>query len=100
MSCIYMELSIGSTFQSKISQTFNNAGWTLFYYFLTLCYSFFSKNCCYDLAAAGNKSATRPPLPPTGCGGAMERNRQKPVGRDKGILTEQQTKGMQQQQYR
>jgi len=29
-------------------------------------------NCtgnCYGLAAASNKSATRPPLPPPGCGG-------------------------------
>jgi len=24
---------------------------------------------CYGLAAAGNKSATRLPLPPSGCGG-------------------------------
>jgi len=24
---------------------------------------------CYGLAAAGNKSATQPPLPPPGCGG-------------------------------
>jgi len=45
------------------------------------------------LAAAGNKSATRPPLPLPGCGGEWKRNRQKLVGRDKGSLTEQQTKG-------
>jgi len=43
-------------------------------------------------AAAGNKSATRPP-PPAGVQRRMERNRQKPVGRDKGSLTAQQTKG-------
>ena len=45
-------------------------------------------------AAAGNKSATRPPLPPAGVRRRMERNRQKPVGRDKGSLTEQQTEGI------
>jgi len=27
------------------------------------------KRSCYSLAVAGNKSATRPPLPPQGCGG-------------------------------
>ena len=42
-----------------------------------------SFSCCYGLAAGGNKSATRP----------LERKRQKPVGRDKGSLTEQQTEG-------
>jgi len=35
----------------------------------------------------------QPPLPPPGCGGEWKENRQKPVGRDKGSLTEQQTKG-------
>jgi len=44
-------------------------------------------------AAAGNKSATRPPLPPPRCGGEWKENRQKLVGRDKGSLTEQQTEG-------
>jgi len=44
-------------------------------------------------AAASNKSATRPPLLPPWCGGEWKENRQKPVGRDKGSLTEQQTKG-------
>jgi len=27
------------------------------------------KSVCYGLAAAGNESAMRPPLPPLGCGG-------------------------------
>ena len=45
------------------------------------------------LAAAGNKSATRPPLPPPGCGGEWKETGRKLVGRDKGSLTEQQTKG-------
>ena len=49
-------------------------------------------------AAAGNKSATRPPLPLPACGGEMERKRQKLVGRDKGSLTEQQTEGKQEQE--
>jgi len=44
-------------------------------------------------AAAGNKSATRPPQPPPGCGGKWKENRQKLVGRDKCSLTEQQTEG-------
>jgi len=48
---------------------------------------------CYGLAAAGKKSAKRPPLSPVGVRRRMERNRQKPVGRDKGSLTEQPTKG-------
>jgi len=48
-------------------------------------------------AAAGNKSATRPPLPPPVCGGEWK-ERQKLVGRDKGSLTEQQTEGKQEQQ--
>jgi len=47
---------------------------------------------CYGLAVAGNKSATRPHLPPPGCGGEWKENRQKLVGWDKGSLTEQQTK--------
>jgi len=45
------------------------------------------------LAAAGNKSATRPPLPPPGCRGEWKDTGRKLVGRDKGSLTEQQTKG-------
>jgi len=44
-------------------------------------------------AAAGNKSATRPPLPLPRCGGEWKENREKLVGRDKGSLTEQQTEG-------
>jgi len=48
---------------------------------------------CYSVAAAGNKSATWLPLPPPGERRRIERNRQKLVGRDKGSLTEQQTKG-------
>jgi len=44
-------------------------------------------------AAAGNKSATRPPLPPLGCGEEWKERGRKLVGRDKGSLTEQQTKG-------
>jgi len=46
-----------------------------------------------DLAAAGNKSATWPPPPPPRCGGEWKETGRKLVGRDKGILTEQQTKG-------
>jgi len=45
------------------------------------------------LAAASNKSATRPPLPPPACGGEWKETGRKLVGRDKGSLTEQQTKG-------
>ena len=48
---------------------------------------------CSGLAAAGNKSAMWPPLPPAGVRRRMGRNRQKLVGRDKGSLTEQQTEG-------
>jgi len=44
-------------------------------------------------AAAGNKSATRPPLPLPGCGGEWKETGRKLVDRDKGSLTEQQTKG-------
>jgi len=44
-------------------------------------------------AAAGNKSTTRPPLPLSGCGGDWKGTGRKLVGRDKGSLTEQQTKG-------
>ena len=45
------------------------------------------------LAAAGNKSATRPPLPPPRCGGEWEE-----TGRNwwvgiRAVLTEQQTEG-------
>jgi len=48
---------------------------------------------CYSLAAARNKSATRPALPP-GAWRRMERKTgKKTVGRDKGSLTEKQTKG-------
>jgi len=37
--------------------------------------------CCYGLAAAGNKRATRPPLPPLGCRGEWkERGRNWWVG--------------------
>ena len=49
-------------------------------------------------AAAGNKSATRPPLPPPACGGEWKETGRKLVGRDKGSLTEQQTEGKQEQQ--
>jgi len=45
------------------------------------------------LAAAGNRSTTRPPLPPLGCGGEWKETGRKLVGRNKGSLTEQQTKG-------
>ena len=45
------------------------------------------------LAAAGNKSATWPPLAPPGCGGEWKRNRQRLVGWDKASLTQQQTEG-------
>jgi len=44
------------------------------------------------LAAAGNKSATRPPLPLPGCGGEWKETGRKLVGREKGSLREQQTK--------
>jgi len=44
-------------------------------------------------AAAGNKSATRPPLPPPRCGGEWKETDRKLVGRDKSSLTEQQTEG-------
>jgi len=39
------------------------------------------------------KSATRPALPPPRCGGEWKETGRKLVGRDKGSLTEQQTKG-------
>jgi len=45
-------------------------------------------------AAAGNKSATRPPLPPPRCRGEWKETGRKLVGWDKGSLTEQQTKGI------
>jgi len=45
--------------------------------------------CVLVLAAASNKSAP----PPAGVRRRMKRKRQKPVGRDKGSLTEQQTEG-------
>jgi len=45
------------------------------------------------LAAAGNKSATRPPLPPPLCRGEWKETGRKLVARDKGSLTEQQTEG-------
>jgi len=45
------------------------------------------------LAAAGNKSATRPPLPTPRCGGEWKETGRNLVGRDKGSLREQQTKG-------
>jgi len=45
------------------------------------------------LAAAGNKSDTRPPLPLPGCGEEWKENKQKLVGQNKGSLTEHQTKG-------
>jgi len=45
------------------------------------------------LAATGNKSATRPPLPLPECGGEWKETGRKLMGRDKGSLTEQQTKG-------
>jgi len=45
------------------------------------------------LAAAGNKSTTRPPIPLPGCGGEWKETGRKLVDRDKGSLTEQQTKG-------
>jgi len=44
-------------------------------------------------AAAGNKSATRPPLSPPACTGEWKQTGRKLVGRDKGSLTEQQTEG-------
>jgi len=47
----------------------------------------------YGLAVAGNKSATRPPLPLLGCGGEWKETGRKLVGWDKRSLTEQQTKG-------
>jgi len=45
------------------------------------------------LAAAGNKSAMWPPIPLPRCGGEWKETGRKLVGRDKGSLTEQQTKG-------
>jgi len=45
------------------------------------------------LAAAGNRSAMRPPFPPLGCRGEWKETGRKLVGQDKGSLTEQQTKG-------
>jgi len=45
------------------------------------------------LAVASNKRATWPPLPPAGVRRRVGRNGQKLVDRDKGSLTEQQTKG-------
>jgi len=48
---------------------------------------------CSALAVAGNKSAMRPPLPPPGCRGEWKETGRKLVDRDKGSLTEQQTKG-------
>jgi len=44
-------------------------------------------------AAAGNKSATWPPLTPPGCRGEWKERGRRLVGRDKGSLTEQQTEG-------
>jgi len=44
-------------------------------------------------AAAGNKKRHVAAPPPAGVRRRMERSRQKPVGRDKGSLTEQQTEG-------
>jgi len=57
------------------------------------CYWQSSLSQCYVLAADGNKSATRPPLPLPGCRGEWKQTSRKPVGRDKGSLTEQQTEG-------
>jgi len=51
------------------------------------------KTAVLVLAAAGKKSTTRPPLPLQGCGGEWKETGRKPVGRDKGSLTEQQTEG-------
>jgi len=52
-------------------------------------------------AAASNKSAMRPPLPPPVCGGEWKERGRKLVGRDKGSLTEQQTEGnMNKQRYK
>jgi len=48
---------------------------------------------CSGFGCSGNKSAKRPPLPPPGCGGEWKETGRKLVGRDKGSLTEQQTKG-------
>ena len=45
------------------------------------------------LAAASNKSVTRPPLPLPECGGEWKETGRKLVGQDKGSLTEQQTNG-------
>jgi len=44
-------------------------------------------------AAAGNKKRHMAAPPPARVRRRMERKRQKPVGRDKGSLTEQQTEG-------
>jgi len=52
-----------------------------------------TKYTCYSLAVTSNIRATQSPLPPTGVRRRIERNREKLVGRDKGSLTEQQTKG-------
>jgi len=48
---------------------------------------------CSGLTATGNKSATWLRLPPPGGGGEWKETGRKLVGRDKGSLTEQQTKG-------
>jgi len=48
---------------------------------------------CSGSAAAGNESATRPPLPLPRCGGKWKETGRKLVGRDKGSSIEQQTKG-------
>jgi len=47
----------------------------------------------FRFGAVGNKSATRPPLPPLGCRGEWKETSRTLVGQDKGSLTEQQTKG-------
>jgi len=52
-----------------------------------------TEDLCYGLAGAGNNSATQPPLPRPGCRGESKETGRKLVGRDKGSLTEQQTKG-------
>ena len=48
---------------------------------------------CYGLVAAGSKSAMRRPLPLPGCGGEWKETGRNLVCRDKGSLTEWQTKG-------
>jgi len=45
------------------------------------------------LAAAGNKSATWPPLPPPGCGGEWKENRQKTGGSGEGQFNRTANKG-------